>query len=142
MLDHRQVLQLRLCSRMLLFCCVAISFPAVLRAQSPGVQRPAYAAVSPAVSRSVGSGSAESAIRPSLHTVRTAAAAQQDGASAQSATDVVAAAAADQRAIDSGRTLFQKRCVQCHDAEKSLQKSRTAAEWRSTVARMARQDGA
>ena len=88
------------------------------------------------------SGSAESAIRPSLHTGRTAVAAQLAGASAQSATDVVAGAAADQRAIDSGRTLFQKRCVQCHDAEKSLQKSRTAAEWRSTVARMARQDGA
>jgi cytochrome c5 len=90
---------------------------------------------------------AMSATRPSLHSgLRPVESASQQSAVSetvpQSAMGAGTQGAGDQRFIDTGRGLFQKRCVQCHDAEKSLQKSRTAAEWRSTVARMARQDGA
>ena len=90
---------------------------------------------------------AMSATRPSLHSgLRPVESASQQSSvsetAPQSAVGAGTQGAGDQRLIDTGRGLFQKRCVQCHDAEKSLQKSRTAAEWRSTVARMARQDGA
>ncbi|MEZ6123579.1 MAG: hypothetical protein R3C49_10425 [Planctomycetaceae bacterium] len=44
--------------------------------------------------------------------------------------------------ISSGQSAFQNRCVQCHDADKSLQKKKSLSAWRATIARMARQDGA
>ena len=37
-----------------------------------------------------------------------------------------------------GQIAFQNRCVQCHDAEKSLLKYKSLSSWRATVARMAR----
>lgn len=138
-------LQVRVFCWFVLWCCLSVSVPAVSQAQSAGAHRH----VIPAVSRTAASGRSATGVRPSLHTVRSGVSVQQESVSAQSATAASgalselsgAAAATDQRAIESGRVLFQKRCVQCHDAEKSLQKSRTAAEWRSTVARMASQDG-
>ncbi len=44
--------------------------------------------------------------------------------------------------ISVGQSAFQNRCVQCHDADKSLLKTKSLGAWRATVARMARQDGA
>lgn len=44
--------------------------------------------------------------------------------------------------ISRGQTAFQNHCVQCHDADKSLEKSKSPGSWKATVARMARQDGA
>jgi hypothetical protein len=46
------------------------------------------------------------------------------------------------RMISIGQSAFQNRCIQCHDADKSLQKSKGVVAWRATIARMARQDGA
>lgn len=59
------------------------------------------------------------------------------------ATDSVAARKQQRaRLISTGKTAFQNRCLQCHDASKSLLQTKTIAGWRTTIARMARQDGA
>ncbi len=44
--------------------------------------------------------------------------------------------------IARGSSAFTARCTQCHDAQKSLTKSKSLAGWRGTVQRMARMDGA
>ena len=48
----------------------------------------------------------------------------------------------DPALIQLGKIAFNNYCVSCHDAEKSLQVSRSLAGWRSTVVRMAGKDGA
>jgi cytochrome c553 len=48
----------------------------------------------------------------------------------------------DPALVQQGKTAFTSYCVSCHDAEKSLQVSRSLAGWRSTVVRMAGKDGA
>jgi mono/diheme cytochrome c family protein len=44
--------------------------------------------------------------------------------------------------IQQGQAAFNSTCTTCHDAEKSLQKSKSLSAWRATVARMAAKDGA
>lgn len=66
----------------------------------------------------------------------------QQSLQAQSDEQKIRTAVADSRLIAAGESAFQQRCIQCHDAEKSLQRSKSLSGWRSTVARMARQDGA
>ncbi|MFO0979167.1 MAG: hypothetical protein U0996_22345 [Planctomycetaceae bacterium] len=66
----------------------------------------------------------------------------QQSLQAQRDEQKIRTAVADSRLIAAGESAFQQRCIQCHDAEKSLQRSKSLSGWRSTVARMARQDGA
>jgi len=44
--------------------------------------------------------------------------------------------------IQQGQAAFNTSCTTCHDAEKSLQKTKSLAAWRATVQRMAAKDGA
>jgi mono/diheme cytochrome c family protein len=44
--------------------------------------------------------------------------------------------------IQQGQAEFNARCTTCHDAEKSLQKTKSLSAWRATVERMAAKDGA
>ena len=44
--------------------------------------------------------------------------------------------------VSRGQAAFDAGCVQCHDAERSLSKSKTLSGWLSTVRRMAAKDGA
>ncbi|HVJ69837.1 MAG TPA: hypothetical protein VM510_17800, partial [Caulifigura sp.] len=48
----------------------------------------------------------------------------------------------DPQLVSRGQIAFQSRCTDCHDANKSLGTSKSLAGWRSTVRRMAGQDGA
>lgn len=48
----------------------------------------------------------------------------------------------DPRLLGIGKLAFDCRCIQCHDAQKSLQKMKSLSGWRSTVQRMAQKDGA
>jgi hypothetical protein len=43
----------------------------------------------------------------------------------------------DPAVVAIGRAAFEARCLDCHDAEKSLQKRKTYAGWLATVRRMA-----
>jgi len=49
---------------------------------------------------------------------------------------------ADPSLVASGQTAFNRSCLKCHDAERSLSKSKSQSEWLSTVRRMAAKDGA
>ncbi len=44
--------------------------------------------------------------------------------------------------IQQGQAAFNTSCITCHDAEKSLQKTKSLSAWRATVRRMAAKDGA
>jgi len=48
----------------------------------------------------------------------------------------------DAALVSQGQTAFNSDCTQCHDAERSTSKSKSLAEWKATVARMASKDGA
>ena len=48
----------------------------------------------------------------------------------------------DAAVVSQGQTAFNSDCTQCHDAERSTSKSKSLAEWKATVARMANKDGA
>ncbi len=48
----------------------------------------------------------------------------------------------DRRLVSQGRLAFQASCIQCHDADRALEKRKTRADWVSTVRRMARLDDA
>ena len=48
----------------------------------------------------------------------------------------------DSAVVSQGQTAFNSDCTQCHDAERSTGKSKSLAEWKATVARMAGKDGA
>ncbi len=43
----------------------------------------------------------------------------------------------DASLVQSGETAFNRHCISCHDAQKSLQASKSLAGWRATVRRMA-----
>ncbi|MCA9128540.1 MAG: hypothetical protein KDB22_15740, partial [Planctomycetales bacterium] len=44
--------------------------------------------------------------------------------------------------VAGGRAAFNRSCLKCHDAERSLSKAKSYADWLSTVRRMASKDGA
>ena len=48
----------------------------------------------------------------------------------------------DQNLVNQGQIAFESRCTLCHEANKSLGINRSLSKWRSTVKRMAAQDGA
>ena len=48
----------------------------------------------------------------------------------------------DAAVVSQGQTAFNSDCTQCHDAERSTGKSKSLAEWKATVQRMANKDGA
>jgi hypothetical protein len=48
----------------------------------------------------------------------------------------------DPSVVARGQQEFESRCTQCHDAQRSLQKSKSLSGWRATVDRMAGKDGA
>lgn len=48
----------------------------------------------------------------------------------------------DRQLIESGRGAFQTSCVSCHDAEKSLSKTKSKSDWLVTINRMATKQGA
>jgi len=48
----------------------------------------------------------------------------------------------DSALIQQGTTAFNASCISCHDAEKSLQQTKSLSAWRSCVRRMAEKDGA
>ena len=48
----------------------------------------------------------------------------------------------DPSVVAAGKTAFQKSCIKCHDAQRSLSKRKSVASWRATVKRMAAKDGA
>jgi hypothetical protein len=52
------------------------------------------------------------------------------------------ASAPDSRLIAAGEAAFSSSCTTCHDANRALSKSKTVAQWRSTVQRMAGKVGA
>lgn len=91
----------------------------VFRAQSPETQLPE------------GTGQARSAIPP-----------QPTTSADNPASPPPAASAFDPQLIACGQIAFENRCIQCHDREKSLQKIKSVAKWRTTVRRMAEKDGA
>ncbi|MBX7166711.1 MAG: hypothetical protein K1X74_10230 [Pirellulales bacterium] len=51
-------------------------------------------------------------------------------------------AEADAELMAAGKLAFERSCVSCHDAEKSLAQSKDFEAWQATVARMAQKDGA
>ena len=48
----------------------------------------------------------------------------------------------DPSLVAAGRVAFNKSCLKCHDADRSLSKSKSRAGWLATVGRMAAKDGA
>ncbi|MFO1064613.1 MAG: hypothetical protein U0892_12185 [Pirellulales bacterium] len=48
----------------------------------------------------------------------------------------------DAAAVQQGKQQFTQYCISCHDAEKSLQVSKSLTDWKATVERMAGKDGA
>jgi mono/diheme cytochrome c family protein len=48
----------------------------------------------------------------------------------------------DQALVSRGQQAFESHCTQCHDAQRSLQRSKNLDGWRATVQRMAGKDGA
>ena len=48
----------------------------------------------------------------------------------------------DAALVAAGRAAFNKSCLKCHDAARSLSKSKSLSGWRATVRRMAAKDGA
>jgi mono/diheme cytochrome c family protein len=56
--------------------------------------------------------------------------------------DQIVASQSDRSLVLRGEEAFGKACIACHDAERSLCKSRSLAAWQSTVRRMADKDGA
>ena len=48
----------------------------------------------------------------------------------------------DQRLVSEGEGAFQRKCISCHDANRSLEKQKSFGEWRSTVQRMANKSNA
>src|SRR5262249_19465796 len=60
----------------------------------------------------------------------------------QPAASQPAAAALDPGMISAGEAAFSRSCTSCHDAQRSLQKSKSFGGWLSTVQRMAAKDGA
>lgn len=65
-----------------------------------------------------------------------AASGENSGGSAMSAP-VEGAGSFDPSLVAMGRAAFEARCLDCHDAEKSLQKRKTYSAWLATVRRMA-----
>ncbi|MCA9148881.1 MAG: hypothetical protein KDA92_06275 [Planctomycetales bacterium] len=61
---------------------------------------------------------------------------------AHSAQQDAAADGADSEVISRGRDAFDTACTTCHDAERSLKKRKTLANWLTTVRRMAKMDDA
>lgn len=53
-----------------------------------------------------------------------------------------AAGAFDEGTIAAGRAAFERSCTTCHDAQRSLSKSKSFVGWLATVQRMAGKDGA
>lgn len=47
-----------------------------------------------------------------------------------------------QAVVAAGEAAFNRGCIQCHDAEKSLARSKSFSDWLATVRRMAAKDGA
>jgi len=84
-------------------------------------------------------------VPPSPDTISTSS--PSDGSDvSKAAADVKGAVSAskklDPAMIASGSSAFTARCIQCHDAQKALSKSKSLGGWRGTVQRMARMDGA
>src|SRR4051794_26135306 len=52
------------------------------------------------------------------------------------------APAADPAVVSAGMTAFEQSCTKCHDAARSLDRSKDLAGWRATVRRMAAKRGA
>lgn len=48
----------------------------------------------------------------------------------------------DERLVAEGEGAFQRKCISCHDAARSLEKQKGLGEWRSTVQRMANKSNA
>ena len=48
----------------------------------------------------------------------------------------------DPALVQRGESAFQESCTACHDAARSLEKTKSLAQWRGTVERMAAKDGA
>jgi mono/diheme cytochrome c family protein len=60
----------------------------------------------------------------------------------ESGKDKEKPSADDSALIEQGKTAFNSSCTTCHDAEKSLQQTKSLSAWRTTVRRMAAKDGA
>lgn len=48
----------------------------------------------------------------------------------------------DASSVQRGRVAFEVSCIDCHDADRALRKTKTPAQWLQTVRRMAQMDGA
>ncbi|HEY2882314.1 MAG TPA: hypothetical protein VGJ15_07775, partial [Pirellulales bacterium] len=48
----------------------------------------------------------------------------------------------DAAIVSQGQSAFNSDCTQCHDAQRSTGKSKSLADWKATVGRMANKDGA
>jgi hypothetical protein len=69
----------------------------------------------------------------------------QEEAQAEAATAAGASAAgqaSDQSAASAGQAAFERSCTKCHDAARSLERTKDLAGWRATVRRMAGKRGA